>query len=32
MSEFLAPKRRRIGSVIATGCALLLPLAAVGVL
>jgi fructose transport system substrate-binding protein len=28
MSEFLVPKRRRIGSAVATGCALLLPLAA----
>jgi fructose transport system substrate-binding protein len=27
MSEFLAPRRRRAGAVIATGCALLLPLA-----
>jgi len=27
MSEFLAPKRRRIGSAIAAGCALLIPLA-----
>jgi fructose transport system substrate-binding protein len=28
MSEFFVPKRRRIGSAVATGCALLLPLAA----
>jgi len=30
MTDFLSPKRRRIGSAVATGCALLLPLAMAG--